>query len=52
MPDDDEMQATKDALNKIIDSNGDLIDEAITEWNMAVWGQSFVNQTGSTPFNG
>lgn len=47
-----ELQATRDALKKIIDSNGELLDEAIDEWNMSVWGQKFSNNNGAVAFDG
>ena len=50
--DDVERGATIVALNKIINSNGAEIEQAIEAWNLAVWGQNFANNSGSTPFNG
>ena len=50
--DEKEMEATKKALNKIIESNGEKYDEAVNEWNMEVWGQTFANNSGPVAFAG
>ena len=49
---DAERGATVVALNKIIISNGAEIEQAIEAWNLAVWGQNFADNSGSTPFSG
>lgn len=47
-----EFQATLDALTRIIESNGDDMKGAIETWNLEVWGQSFVDESGPVPFTG
>ena len=47
-----EMAATVEALNRIIRTNGVEYDEAVRAWNIAVWGQNFRDNNGSSPFGG
>lgn len=54
---DEEMEATKTALNTMFKYDVDGIEHswaqaAIQEWNEAVWGQSFGNGQYSIPFAG
>ena len=48
----EEMAATIAALDSLIESNGETLDEAINEWNMAVWGKTFASNSGPVPYSG
>ena len=48
----DEMAHTIKALNIIIESNGDKREQAVEQWNFAVWGQNFANNSGNVAFGG
>lgn len=50
--DDAELEAIIDALNRIIRTNGAEHHEAVSAWNIAVWGIDFAHNGESTPYSG
>ena len=48
--DQQERSITVQALNMIIESNGEKLHEVVSFLNESVWGRDFANNTGPTPF--
>ena len=48
----EEMAATVSALTLIIESSGEKIEQAVSQYNKAVWGQNFANNNGPVAFGG
>ena len=50
--DEEEMAHTIKALNIIIESNGDKLEQAVEQCNMSIWGQNFADNSGNVAFGG